>query len=259
MEKTCQRILLLSLTLLLSAASAVAQQRSLRAKVGAAMQLLQNPQSADSLLTAALDSVALADTTAYRGLCSYAEQLLDNPNSPLRNEQRLVVVLQSELRTTAADAAMRSRAADRLKLAMANRPGTVAKDFEMMLTDGSSTTLHELQAPLILLFINDPDCHACGQTIAWLQRQETFTRAVVSGRLLVVAVAVTPSEAQWRSRLSEYPEEWTVALDKWNYISDGLSFDLRALPTLCLMDAEHRVVLKDARPEQLVAWLQQQP
>lgn len=259
MKKLAAKIFSLALVLLLCAANVGAQQRSLRAKVGTAMKILKNPQSPDSTLAAALDTVALADTLTYRQLCGYAEQLLDNPNSPLHNEQRLIVVLQSELRSEASDVAMRSRAADRLKLALANRPGTVAKDFEMLLTDGSSTTLHELTAPLILLFLGDPSCHACGKTASWLQRQEAFTGAVRSGRLMVVAVAVTPSEAEWRSRLAELPAEWTAALDKWNYISDGLSYDLRALPTLCLLDSGHRVVLKDPRPEQLVRWLQQNP
>lgn len=263
--KRTWKALALVAVLVLLAAPVVAQRGSVRSKVGKVVKLVTAAKdTTDSALTAyaealtaALDTLAEADSMAYRSVCDYAEQVFDNPASAKRSEERFVLLLRHQLSSPASDVAMRSRAADRLHLLMANRPGTVATDLSMMLADGSETRLHEMQAPLTLLFINDPDCLNCRQTVRKLQQSETFTRAVESGRLSVVALATMTDEAQWRGSLGEMPPQWKAAFDKWELVAGGRDYDISSLPSLYLLDGEHRVLLRHCTTKQLLDYLRQ--
>lgn len=237
-------------------ATASAQDGQLRRCLGRVLDLFNAttaPQ--DSVLTAALDSLALTDARVYRWACDYAETVFDDRRSPRRDESRLLPVWRQVAACDSADVAMRSRAADRLRLAGNKRPGAVARDFEMMLADGSSTTLHEQEAPYILLFIGNPDCHACSEQIAALEREPVVREAVADGKMKVVAVSVGASEAEWRSHLNEFPATWTVGFDKWDYISRGDTYDLRSLPLMLVLDDGHRILISDAREDDIVRLL----
>ena len=49
----------------------------------------------------------------------------------------------------------------------------------------------------------------------------------------------------WRDRLDEIPDDWTVGTDR-ELIKTQALYDLKAMPTLYLLDADKRVLLKDA-------------
>lgn len=239
--------------LLLFCSTAGAQDEMLHRRMSRVLDLLNATEApADSTVMRALDSLALSGANYYGWACDYAEAVFADRRSPRRDESRLLPVWRQIVTCDSADVARRSRAADRLRLAESNRPGTVARDFEMMLPDGTSTTLHSIEAPYILLLIGDPDCPACARQAAVLNSEPVVSEALSSGRMKAVAVGVGASEAEWRSRLSAFPSTWMVAFDKWDYISRGDTYDLSSLPLLLLLDGQHRVVLRDARQEDIV-------
>lgn len=242
--------------LLLGCTAAGAQDDRLSRAMGRVLDLLNATEApADSSVSQALDSLALCGANYYGWACDYAEAVFGDRRSPRRDESRLLPVWRQQLTCDSADVARRSRAADRLRLAESNRPGTVARDFEMMLADGSSVTLHSIEAPYTLLLIGDPDCPACARQAESLSREPAVREALGSGRMKAVAVGVGASEAEWRSRLGAFPKEWTLAFDKWDYISRGDTYDLSSLPLLLVLDAQHRVVLRDARQDDIVRLL----
>lgn len=61
----------------------------------------------------------------------------------------------------------------------------------------------------------------------------------------------------WRQRKGELPEDWIVCRDSPRQLSTGRLYDLRAFPTIYLLDKAKRVVLKDATFETVEEWLEQ--
>lgn len=252
--------LLLLQLLPLQAQAQPAGGSSVRALKARAMRLAMQPlEPTDSALeaygrelTAALDDLAQADTTAYRATGQYLSDMLYNPASPYRDERRLPPLLRHMAASPASDLALRSQAADRLHLVLLNRPGHTVSDIEMRLADGSEATLHSMPERPTLLFIGDPACHACGEVASRLTASDAFRQAVSGGRLLVVMLSVAATEAEWRSHVADMPRDWILAWDEWGYATDGDHFDLLALPTLYLLDADHKVVVKDATVEQVL-------
>ena len=51
---------------------------------------------------------------------------------------------------------------------------------------------------------------------------------------------------EWRKHLSEFPTEWINGYDKSFTIKTKNLYDLKAIPTLYLLDANKKVLLKDA-------------
>lgn len=68
---------------------------------------------------------------------------------------------------------------------------------------------------------------------------------VSSGRVTVLAVYTEDNEKAWQSALSEMPHEWIVGQDRMQIHEDAL-YDIKAMPSLYLLDSERRVLLKDA-------------
>ena len=63
----------------------------------------------------------------------------------------------------------------RRELAQKNRIGTKALNFSSHLASGAQGSLYQQQADYILLFINNPGCHACTETIDALKTHLSST------------------------------------------------------------------------------------
>lgn len=90
-----------------------------------------------------------------------AERVLHDPNSPLRNDEFYIPVLQAQLRAPWYDEYERIAPEYDLEMAMQNRLGHPANDFRYTLASGASGTLYGLKAEYVLLFINNPGCPMC--------------------------------------------------------------------------------------------------
>jgi hypothetical protein len=74
---------------------------------------------------------------------------------------------------------------------------------------------------------------------------------VAEGRLAVVNVYIDEDIQAWRSYMPIYPEEWYNGFDPDYLIRGEWLYNVRAIPSLYLLDKEKRVILKDA-PENKV-------
>ena len=82
--------------------------------------------------------------------------ILHGPNSPLRNDEFYIPVLQSILASPYYDEYERIAPAYDLELASQNRLGRPANDFRYTLASGVTGSLYGLKAEYVLLFINNP-------------------------------------------------------------------------------------------------------
>ena len=83
--------------------------------------------------------------------------------------------------------------------------------------------------------------------MAFLEESAVLAEAVKAGKVVVLAVYTEGYEEVWQAHKDELPAGWISANDH-AAVKTGLLYDLKAMPTLYLLDSAHRVVLKDASP-----------
>lgn len=193
---------------------------------------------------------------ARRVLTKTADDYLFNPNSPFYNETLYGAYLEALLDVLPAGDAMRSSYGFKLKLVRRNNPGDRATDFTYYLPDGTRRTLAATPAKgdRLLLVFYDPECESCHEVLGRMAADAALAEAVQAGRLSVLAVYTEGNDAAWRKALPDMPEGWTVAADR-EAVKTGALYDLKAMPSLYLLDGRKHVLLKDASYETIRRYL----
>ena len=78
--------------------------------------------------------------------------------------------------------------------------------------------------------------------------------AIDEGNINVIAVYTEDDENLWKTTLNDLPENWLAVTDR-GYIRNEALYDLKAMPTFYLLNASHKVILKDATLEEIFAYL----
>lgn len=173
-------------------------------------------------------------------ICYIAAKYLDEPNSPMRNEELYIPFLRNIVRSTVLSDDERIRPAYRLEQALKNRPGHMATDFDFDLRQGGSSTLHTVctKADMTLLIFYDPDCSHCKEIMA------EISNAPLRPGVNVLAIDFVGDRDLWSKTAPDMPASWTVGFAT-SPIEDDDLYSLPATPTLYLIDSENRVILKD--------------
>lgn len=197
----------------------------------------------------------MASASADRSMLMYfadlAEKYLYDPNSPLRNEEFYIPVLEYIVSSPDLAEVYKIRPRYRLELALKNRPGDVAADFAYTLPDGKGGRLSEVKSEYTVLFFNNPDCADCISTKAFIAGSALFGKLLAAKRLTVVAVYPDDDLSLWKK--TTYPPAWINGSNP--ALSGARLYDLKAMPTLYLLDRNKRVILKDAPVERIEEWL----
>lgn len=181
-----------------------------------------------------------------------AHEVLSDPNSPTRNDEYYIPILETILESKWLDEFDRIVPQRDLKMARQNRIGTLANDFEYTLLSGATHTLHSLKADFTILLFNNPGCEMCATIIDEISHSEVISK--LSNELTIKTLAVYPDEdlEAWRNYLPNMPKSWICAYDRGMAITQRESYDLKAIPSLYLLDSDKRVLIKDgASVEQL--------
>lgn len=175
------------------------------------------------------------------------EDYLYNPNSPFHNEALYALFLERMLKSEFVDEARKSSLKFSLDLISRNCPGKVATDFVYFLPDGSRHSLAQTRAKnnRLLLVFYDPECPSCHETMQEMVADGMLAEAVKAGKLTVLAVYTEGNQEVWKRTLSDLPQGWTVGSDH-ETVKQGALYDLKAMPSLYLLDGTKRVLLKDA-------------
>jgi hypothetical protein len=209
-------------------------------------QLLANiPSEVGGEAITVLFGKAQASKDVFLKFAEVAEKYLFDPNSPYRNEDLYIATLNSVLANPALDEWERIRPQDQLRLAMKNRVGDRAADFRYTLDSGATGTLNGLRAKYTLLFFNNPGCPACRDLMDQISASPFLSNLIGNGTLTVLAVYTDEDLAAWREYLPQMPEGWISSYDAAGTIKSGELYDLKAIPTIYLLDSSKRVMLKD--------------
>ncbi|MDL2230668.1 DUF5106 domain-containing protein [Alistipes sp. OttesenSCG-928-L06] len=210
-------------------------------------------ESLDQLMTR-----AQADTAMYRFFVEKTEHYLWDPNSPYRNDEFFIPVLENMLASDQIDDAVRARSEYRLELAQKNRIGSTANDFTYTLASGQKGVMSHIRTEFLLLFFNNPGCSTCAQIIAQTESSPVMNRLLEQKRLTILAVYPDRELDEWEAHKSKMPAAWINSYDPEVTLKDNDLYDLKAIPTLYLLDKDKTVLLKDADINQVERFLQQQ-
>ena len=193
---------------------------------------------------------------ARQVLTQTADSYLFNPNSPFYNEALYGMYLEALLSKLPQTDAMRSAYRFKLELVRRNNVGDKATNFTYYQPDGTRRTLAATPAKndRLLLMFYDPECESCHEVLLQMAADASLAEAVQSGQLSVLAVYTEGNEEAWRKALPDMPEGWTVGTDR-EAVKTGALYDLKAMPSLYLLDGSKTVLLKDAAYEKIRATL----
>ena len=173
------------------------------------------------------------------------EIVLHNPNSPLRNDEYYIPVLEELVNSPLLDEYERIAPAYDLEIALKNRIGREATDFVYTLEDGSEGRLHDIKANYTILMFSNPECPLCGEIMRQISSSQLLSALMQHGVLEVLTLYPDEDIDHWRKYLDNIPKEWIRAYDKGQILSKERLYNLSAIPALYLLDSKKRVLIKD--------------
>lgn len=180
-------------------------------------------------------------TFAYNNFIMLAEKYLYNPNSPYRNEDIYIPVLEHIINNPKIDSLNKIRPKYQLEMTMKNRKGEKSANFKIMLTNNRNINLHDINAEFIILFFNNPNCPDCKRVKDII----ISSKKMNADNIKVVSVYIDDELDLWRK--AQYPSHWINGYNQ--ELSVDKTYDLKAIPTLYLLDKDKRVILKDSSIE----------
>lgn len=195
----------------------------------------------DSLLRRASASRPMLDYFAF-----LADEVLHDPNSPLRNDEFYIPVLRAVLASPWYDEYERLKPEYDLHTASQNRLGQPANDFRYTLARGATGTLYGIEAEYVLLFINNPGCPMCKQIREQISASPMLGEMIERGRLKVLALYPDEDLGEWKEYRPQIPPTWINAYDDGCVVRERNLYNLEAIPSLYLLDSRKRVLVKDS-------------
>jgi hypothetical protein len=153
-------------------------------------------------------------------------------------------LLDAKMKSQWVDSSNKSKTRARFFLLMQNREGSLANDFVYSTAAGYRNTMYELKAEYTLLYFYNPECQACKNMTDALTKSEVVNRSINKRKTKVLAIYTDKDEKVWLSHLPGYPASWIHGRDENEYLYKNSVYDLRAIPTVYLLDKNKKVLLK---------------
>ena len=184
------------------------------------------------------------------------DKWLYNPNSPFRNEELYITVLENVFALDKLDSLHLLRAERQYERLLWNRRGEKAADLPMIYSTGKGGNLYDIKTDYTLLFFYNPDCNSCGRDMAMTKGHNKIKRLSDQRKLTVIAYYPDEDMNIWEQETSKIPEGWKMARKPDGIETDSIKWDIRAIPSIYLLDKNKTVLLKDADYDILSSWLQ---
>jgi hypothetical protein len=195
-----------------------------------------------------LDSIMLnagEDSTLFQQTVTFFETALGLPNSPSRNDELYEILLKAKMNSSWTDSSSKVKIRELLFLIMQNKVGSEGNNFVYQTPAGHRRSMYDLKSKFTLLYFYNPECNACNLMREVLMKSEVVTSKLKSKQLKVVAIYTDKEEKIWREHLPEMPTDWIHGRDEGEYLFKNKVYDLRAIPTVYLLDRDKKVLLKD--------------
>ena len=213
-------------------------------------------QSVSKMFDAA-EACERKDTSSnvFETITGFAEKYFYDPNSPVRSEECYLAYLQRLVKSDFANPDMKPAYEFDLSMCSLNRIGEKAADIKFEDINGKKYTLYGIRSDYTLLFFANPGCPNCKEITEGLIANSEVSELVNAGKLKIVNIYIDEQIDKWREYVPEYPREWLCGYD-YNYIiRNDLTYSVRAIPSLYILDKDKKVILKDATFDDVTAWI----
>ena len=194
-------------------------------------------------------------SNVFETFASLVDKYLFDPNSPLRDEDLYGAYASRLAAYEGYTEVQKEKYARDARLCALNKVGTKAADFRFADRRGKIKTLYGVEAPYTLLFFSNPGCEACMSIINVLKEDPQISGMISSGRLKVLNIYIDEDLDAWRSYMPIYPDEWYNGFDPDFVIRNETLYNVRAIPSLYLLDSDKTVLLKDAPENRMFEYL----
>jgi len=197
-------------------------------------------------------SLACKQENTFGQILYWLDQILYDSSSPHYNENLYSLLLEAVI-VSDADSVMKLIPRQRIEIMSKNQVGNLANDFTFVDKEELTNSLYKIEAPLLLLVFNNPDCSLCHQTEKRIAQNERLQSLLNSGKLKLLAVTPDADYEEWMEHA--YPSNWLVGYDRDKIIYSQRLYDIQRLPCLYLLDKDKRVLLKEADYDRLCNYL----
>ena len=214
------------------------------------------PETARASTGRLYDQLAVAKNPAVTdALVELTSRYLYDPNSPVRCEDFYRPFVEKLAEGDLAPEDMKPQYGFQARMCAMNAMGTPAADFAFTDTRGRKRTLYGIKAEYLLLIFGNPDCTACKDLVVQMESSPAVAELGASGRLKVVDIFIDREVDQWKARVADYPAAWINGYDHTFTIRNDILYNVRAVPSMYLLDKDKRVIFKDVPPEILLTYL----
>lgn len=191
----------------------------------------------------------------YEKMTDIVTKYLYDPNSPYRSEELYLPYVEGLASSPLTRPEMVPAYRYDVEMCSMNRIGTPAADFKFKDIAGRIHSLYGVKADYTLLFFSNPGCEACRDIIETIKGNLGLEYMISSGKLAVVNVYIDEDIDAWKSYQSYYPATWFNGYDLTYSIRQDIKYNVRAIPSLYLLDSGKRVIMKDAPEDHLFSFL----
>ena len=189
---------------------------------------------------------ARANDKVYFSFFDKMEEILGATKSVYRVEDLYIIMLKDALAYDKTDKVRKTRYEAELKHLDKNLNGSILPNFNLLMSNGDTTTLYDIKSPYILLYFQHPECPTCRQVRGMLKDYPMLNKAIDEGKIVVLTVYFEKDKKVFDNYLkSEANPRW---LNSWNYdneIEKQELFYLVTIPYMFLIDKDKRVIKKD--------------
>jgi hypothetical protein len=211
---------------------------------------------AQEYLMAAAEKAEMEDSESsiWENVILGCDGLFYDPNSPARNEEMYIPVVEAKIASPLTSDEQKAEAQALLPKLKLNRVGTPAADFSFTQLSGRRMRLYDVKADYTILLFSNPGCEDCRAIIDFLTGLDGIDSYIAAGNLAIVNVYPDADLAEWRRYAPQYPDNWYNGYNEALDVAGGL-YNLRAIPSLYLLDRDKKVIYKDVDARFLVNYL----
>ena len=195
---------------------------------------------------------AYREEESYKHFLSLFNHYLYNPNSPMQSDVLYEPVLEFASSHPLGDKVEDFRNKELYELVKKNQPGQIAENFSALLTNGKMLNLSDIKSKYTLLFFYEPGCQYCEEVIQHYRSQPSINQLIEGEKLIVFAIYPYGELAAWEAYQNQLPNGWVNGIDKEMKIIKSKLYDIKATPTIYLLDEDKKVIYKDVDAEHVL-------
>ena len=199
--------------------------------------------------------LAAPEGTLWGKVTEMYYHILQDPNSPWRNEEFCIPLLEKLSASSLSTEGERERAAKELPRFCLNRLGEKANDFQFTLRNGRTKSVYGIDAEYTILFFSNPGCPNCREVMESLQQFPGIDALIENKQLAVANIYPDEDLGEWIKYSEIYPKNWLNGYDHLLAVNKTPLYNLRAIPSVYLLDKDKRVLLKDVPTDFLLQYL----